>query len=35
VSYRSRIICCNLSIEALNLLYRIMRDHWSPYDLAH
>ena len=30
VSFRARVVCCDASIESLNLLYRIMRDHWSP-----
>jgi hypothetical protein len=28
--YRCRAIFFDPSIEALNLLYRIMADHWSP-----
>jgi len=32
VSYRSRVLCCDPSIDSLNLLYRIMRDYWSPDD---
>lgn len=30
VSFRARVVCCDASIEGLNMLYRIMRDHWSP-----
>ena len=30
VSFHTRVICCDAPIEGLNLLYRIMRDHWSP-----
>jgi len=30
LSFRSRIVYRNPSIETLNLLYRITRDHWSP-----
>jgi len=31
LSFRARVVCCDASIEGLNLLYRIMRDHWSPW----
>ena len=31
VSFRARIVCCDASIADLNMLYRIMRDHWSPW----
>ena len=30
VSFRSRVVCCDPSIDSLNLLYRIMRDYWAP-----
>lgn len=32
VRYRSRVIFRDASIEALNTLYRIIHDHWSPLD---
>lgn len=32
VSFRARVVCCcDASIEGLNMLYRIMRDYWSPW----
>jgi hypothetical protein len=32
VRYRSRVIFRDASIEALNTLYRIIYDNWSPLD---
>ena len=32
LSFRSRIVYRDPSIDALNLVYRILRDHWSPLD---
>ena len=34
ISFHTRIVCCEASIEDLNVLYRIMRDHWSPISAA-
>jgi hypothetical protein len=31
VSFHTRVVCCDASIEDLNMLYRIMRDYWSPW----
>jgi hypothetical protein len=31
VSFHTRIVCCEASVEDLNVLYRIMRDYWTPW----